>query len=157
VLEPPLLPPLALLLAGAELPPLGVLLALLDPPEEPPWLELVLAEELPPVDPLPPPESLVQDTTSAGRPTHKVAKSIFLIGEPPNRELRTGETRTSRTCESRDASIDVNPASGGRLLSEKFAPSQRRKSEWFPSGRDRPGGAHLENRRDGLGFGRQPS
>jgi hypothetical protein len=113
VLEPPLLPPapeelppLALLLAGAELPPLGVLLTLLDVPEEPPWLDLVLAAELPPVDPLPPPESLVQDTTSAGRPTHKVAKSIFLMGEPPNRELRTGDSRTSSICESSDGSID---------------------------------------------------
>jgi hypothetical protein len=99
------LPPLALLPADAELPPLGVLLVL-DVAEEPPRLELVLAVELPPVAPLPP-ESLEHDMTSAGRPTHKVAKSIFLIGEPPNRELRTGDTRTSKTCESRDASADV--------------------------------------------------
>jgi hypothetical protein len=112
--EPPLLPPapdplppLALLLAGAELPPLGVLLALLDFPEEPPWLEPVLAAELPPVASVPPPESLEHDATSAGRPTHGVAKSIFRMGEPPNRELRTGTTRAPSTRDSRDVSTDV--------------------------------------------------
>jgi len=112
VLEPPLpplpdeLPPLALLLDGAELPPVGALLALLDFPEEPPWLALVLAVELPPVDPVPPPESLEHDATSAGRPTHRVAKSIFRMDEPPNRELRPGDTRTSSTRDSEDANID---------------------------------------------------
>jgi hypothetical protein len=107
VFEPPLLPPaaellppLALLLAGAELPPVGVLLVLLVFPEEPPWVEVVLGVELPPVAPLSPPESLEQDTTSAGRPTHKVAKSSFLIGDPPNRERRTG---------TRELQLAVNP------------------------------------------------
>jgi hypothetical protein len=89
-------------------------------------VELVLAVELPPVAPLPPPESFEHDMTSAGRPTHNVAKSTFLIAEPPNRELRTGDTRTSSTCESRDASIDVYICSGRRLLSEKFAKIESR-------------------------------
>lgn len=96
-LETPPLPPAAEelppLLAGDELPPVAELLELLDFPPDPPWLELGL--ELPPVAPALSPESLEHDTTSAGRPTHKVAKSSFFIEEPPNRELRTGDERPS--------------------------------------------------------------
>jgi hypothetical protein len=84
-LEPPLLPAppeelLLELLLEAELPPLAELV-LLDFAVEPPWVEL--EEELPPVPPVSPPESFEQDATSAGRPTHRVAKSSFFMDEPP--------------------------------------------------------------------------
>jgi hypothetical protein len=61
-----------------ELPPVAALLALL---EEPPWLVLGAAAELPPTELGPEFESLEHAMTSAGRPTHKVPRTAFLIAE----------------------------------------------------------------------------